>query len=443
MMVEELERTQSESPSFVPRGSNQTKAIARHAMVLCVFLFALGFPGNLANLFGGDKVNMLLQYILFALQIIFMLLTSADRLMDIKIVDLKKEYTPIYLLTGVVLVTSMLVTHDYPSQIIACLRYTVTALFALWIINWYDVKHILTFTYWAQSIIVLCTLMYMLLFPGDAYETVNGVRCLRGIFTAKNTCGAELAFGLTMQVALLRRYWDENQSPSLFFYLIMACQLMLLALSRALGSIVSGGIPILYIILSRGFKGWLRRLPIGAFYILGSVGFLLFALNLLYLVAPVLESFGKDATLTGRIPMWEQHISNMLDSHTFTGFGYGLFWENEAAVAAYHAGFKQNSWASSMTTGAHNEIIELWLDTGLIGIAAYFFMIFSAFRRTDRMKESVYVFCVTIMMGAFIKGLTERVHSTASYWTLYIFLSCGLALKNRAELSTSQFTVRS
>ena len=218
---------------------------------------------------------------------------------------------------------------------------------------------------------------------------------------------------------------------------------MLLALSRALGSIVSGGIPILYIILSRNFKGWLRRLPIGTFYILGSVGFLLFALNLMYLVAPILESFGKDATLTGRIPMWEQHISNMLDSHTFTGFGYGLFWENEAAVAAYHAGFKQNSWASSMTTGAHNEIIELWLDTGLIGIAAYFFMIFSAFRRTDRMKESVYVFCVTIMMGAFIKGLTERIHSTASYWTLYIFLSCGLALKNRAELSTSQFTIRS
>ena len=442
-MVEEFERTRSASPSFVPRGSNQTKAIARHAMVLCVFLFAFGFPGTLVNLFGGDRVNMLLQYILFALQIIFMLLTSADRLMDIKIVDLKKEYTPIYLLTVTILITSMIVTHDRASQLITCLRLTVTALFALWIINWYDVKHILTFTYWAQSIIVLSCLVYMMLFPGQAYAYVNGSRSFIGIFPGKNVCGAVFAFGLTMQTALLQIYWIEDQQPSLFFYLIIVCQLLLLVLSRAFGSLISAFIPIAYIVLNRRFKGWLKRLPIGAFYVLGSVGFLLFALNLMYLVSPILESFGKDATLTGRIPMWEQHINNMLSTHTFTGFGYGMFWENEAAVTAYHATFEQNSWASSMTTGAHNELIELWLDTGLIGIAAYFFMVFSSFRRTNKMNESVYLFCVTVMMGAFIKGLTERVHSTASYWTLYIFLSCGLALKSRAALITPQADIRS
>lgn len=441
-MVEEHERTQSDSPSFVPR-SNQTKAIARHAMVLCVFLFALGFPGKLANLFGGEKVNMLLQYGLFALQIIFMLLTSADRLMDIKIVDLKKEYTSIYLLAVIISITSMIVTHDHVSQLITCLRLTVTALFALWIINWYDVKHILTFTYWAQSIIVLCCLLYMFLVPGQAYAYVNGSRSFVGIFPGKNVCGAVFAFGLTMQAALLRVYWMEDRQPSLFFYLILICQLLLLVLSRAFGSLISAFVPIAYIMVNHRFKGWLKRLPIGAFYVLGSVGFLFFALNLMYLVSPILESFGKDATLTGRIPMWEQHINTMLSSHTFTGYGYGMFWENDAAVTAYHAAFEKNSWASSMSTGAHNELIELWLDTGLIGIAAYYFMILNAFRHTDRMKESVYVFCVTVMMGAFIKGLTERVHSTASYWTLYIFLSCGLALKSRAALDTPQQDIRS
>lgn len=431
-MAEERGRNYSAPTSFAPRGT-QPKALARHAMVLCVFMFALGFPGKLANLFGGDRVSMLLQYALFALQIVFMFMSSADQLMDVKLVDLKKEYFSIYLMLIVVWGTSMLVTHDFSSQFIACLRYSVTAMFALWVISWYDVKHILTFTYWAQSMIVLFTLMYMLLFPGDAYETIDGARSLRGILVSKNACGAELAFGLTMQVALLRTYWDENQQPSPFFYLILVCQLMLLALTRAFGSLISGGIPILYVILSRGFKGWLRRLPIGVIYILGSVGFLLFALNMIDLAAPLLEALGKDTTLTGRIPMWEQHISNILTSHTFTGFGFGMFWENESAVAAYHAAFDRNSFAGSMTSGAHNEIIELWLDSGLIGLAAYFFMIFASFRKIRKMKEPVYLFCVTVMMGLFIKGLTERVHSTASYWTLYTFLSCGLALKSRAE----------
>lgn len=442
MMVEEHERTQSDSPSFVPR-SNQTKAIARHAMVLCVFLFALGFPGKLANLFGGEKVNMLLQYGLFALQIIFMLLTSADRLMDIKIVDLKKEYTSIYLLVVIISITSMIVTHDHVSQLITCLRLTVTALFSLWIINWYDVKHILTFTYWAQSIIVLCCLVYMLLFPGQSYAYFNGSRSFVGIFSNKNMCGSEIGFCLTLQAALLHLYLSEDQQPSLFFYFILACQLLMLVLSKAFGSLLTTFIPIAYIIMSHRFKGWLKRLPIGVLYILGSIGFLFFALNLMYLVSPILEAFGKDATLTGRIPMWEQHINNMLSTHTFTGYGYGLFWENEAAVAAFHAGFERNSWTSAMTTGAHNELIELWLDSGLIGIAAFYFMILSAFRHTNRMKESVYVFCVTVMMCVFIQGLTERVHSTANYWTLYIFLSCGLALKSRAETSTPSRKLRS
>ena len=441
-MTEERKRSISALSSFVPR-TTQPKAFIRHAMVLCVFLFALGFPGKLADMFGGSRVSMLLQYVLFALQIAFMLLSSADQFMDIKLVDLKKEYTPIYLLTGVVWITSMLVTHDYASQLIACLRYTVTALFALWIINWYDVKHILTFTHWAQSVIVLCCLMYMFLFPGQAYEIVDGARSFCGLFPGKNVCGAELAFGLTLQAALLRSYWEENKQPSLFFYLIMASQLMLLVLTRAFGSLISGGIPIVYIMLSRSFRGWLKRLPIGVFYVLGSIAFLLFALNLMSLAEPLLEAFGKDATLTGRIPMWKQHISNMLGSHTFTGYGFGMFWENEAAVATYHAAFDKNSWASSMLTGAHNEIIELWLDSGLLGIAAYFFMILSAFRRTDKMKEPVYLFCVAVMMGAFIKGLTERIHSTASYWTLFIFLSCGLALKSRAESDVPQIELRS
>ena len=432
----------SAQTSFTPE-STQPRAIARHAMVLCVFLFALGFPGKLANLFGGNKVSMLLQYALFALQIVFMLFSSSDEFMNIKLVDLKKEFTPIYLLLIVTWGTSLLVTHDFSSQIIACLRYSVTAMFALWIIQWYDVKHILQLACIAQSVIVIVCLMYMLVFPGQAYAMVDGARSFVGIFPGKNVCGGELAFGLTLQVALICIYWEDGQQPSAFFYLIMALQVMMLVLSRAFGSLISAILPILYLILSRGFKGWLKRLPIGIIYILGSVGFLFFALNMMDLVAPILESFGKDATLTGRIPMWKQHISNMLESHTYTGYGFGMFWENKAALAAYHAAFERHSWAGAMTTGAHNEVVELWLDSGLIGLAAYFFMIFCSFRRMDKMKESVYVFCITVMMGAFIKGLTERIHSTASYWTLFTFLSCGLALKSRAERSAPAPVLRS
>lgn len=408
-------------------------ALARGAVVVCTFLFSFGFPGKLANFFGGDRVSMLLQYALFAIQIVFMLLSSGDNVMDIKLVDQKKEFTPIYLLLGVFFVSSMLVTHDLATQAISCLRFSVTALFALWVVQQYDVRQILTFTCWAQSVIVLLCLMYMLILPSQAFAMFEGERCFIGIFPGKNVCGAQLAFGLSMQSALLRLYMDENRQPPMFFYVILLLQLLMLLMSRAVGSLISGGVPIAYVLLSRGSRGLLRRLPIGMLYILGSVGFLIFALNLMPLLEPLLALIGKDATLTGRIPMWQQHVQNMLQSHTFTGYGFAMFWENDLAVEAFHNAFDENSWAGSMTTGAHNELIELWLDVGLIGIAAYFFMIHRSFRRIGHMKEDAYAFCIALMLGIFIKGLTERTHSTASFWTLYLFLSCGLALKDQAS----------
>lgn len=420
----------------------QRSSITRSAVVLCTFLFSFGFPGKLANFFGGDRVSMLLQYVLFAVQIVIMLISSGDSLMDVKVIDLKKEFTPIYFLLGLFFATSMLVTHDLSSQLISCLRFSVTAMFAISVVQWYDVKQILTFTYWAQSVIVLLCLMYMLALPSQAFAMVDGERSFIGMFPGKNVCGAQLAFGLSMQAALLRLHLNEGRQPSAFFYVILLLQLLMLVMSRAVGSLISGGVPVAYVLLSRGSRGPLRRLPIGMLYILGSVGFLVFALNLMPMLEPVLAMIGKDATLTGRIPMWQQHVSNLLSSHTFTGYGFAMFWENDLAVEAFHAAFDENSWAGSMTTGAHNELIELWLDVGLIGMGAYFFMLWRSFRWIGGMREDVYAFCIAMMLGFLIKGLTERTHSTASFWTLYMFLSCALALKDQASQRTQQPRLR-
>lgn len=413
----------------------RTSPVARHTVVLLVFLFALGFPGELVTLFGGTRLSMLMQYAIFALQIGFMLITSGDSLMEIKIIDLKKEYTPLYIMLGVFFLTSMAVTHDIAPQFISCLRFSVTALFALWVVNWYDVKHILLFTIRAQAIIVVLCLLFMFL-PSRGWAMMDGARCFIGIFPGKNVCGAQMAFGLTMQVALLRIKWAEGEHPGVLFYALLLCQLMMLLLTRAMGSLLSAGIPIAAILLMRSDRGLLRRLPLGWMYVLGSVGFLFFALNLMPLLEPLLASLGKDATLTGRIPMWREHISNMLASHTFTGYGFSMFWKNPEAVAIFHAAFPEDSWTGSMTTGAHNEVVELWLDVGLIGMLVYFFMLIRSFRRAWEMPTKSYIFCLAVMLGIFIKGLTERTHSTANYWTLYLFLACGLAMKAKAAPPT-------
>ncbi len=419
----------------------RTSAFWRHGTVFCVMLFALGFPGTLGELIGGERFSVMLQYPLFVLQIAFMLLSSGDTFMDMKIIDLKKEDFSIYLMIFVFFITSMAVTHDFGSQLITCLRFSVTGFFAMWIVQWYDVKQILILTFRAQSVLVLMCLAFM--FTPMGWKIVDGQRCFAGIFSAKNVCGAQIAFGLTMQVALLRIYWRDNEQPSAFFYFIMLCQLIIVVMSRAFGSLLSGGIPIAILLASRSNRGFLRRLPLGSLFVLGSVGFLVFALTLMPLAEPLLTAIGKDATLTGRIPMWQTHVNNMLSSHTFTGYGFGKFWDNTEAVAAFHAAFDENSWAGNMTSGAHNELIELWLDVGLVGIAAYFIMLFSAFSRPRAMSDEAYILCIAVGLSVFIKGLTERTHTPASYWTLYLFITAAQALKSKVQSSAPVPVIRS
>lgn len=68
------------------------------------------------------------------------------------------------------------------------------------------------------------------------------------------------------------------------------------------------------------------RLPLGWLYVAGSVGFLVFAFTILPLFAPLLESMGKDATLTGRTELWNGIYKFMQQHNMLTGYGYGQFW---------------------------------------------------------------------------------------------------------------------
>ena len=48
------------------------------------------------------------------------------------------------------------------------------------------------------------------------------------------------------------------------------------------------------------------RVNAGLCCVLGSIFFLILAITMIQLMEPLLNAIGKDATLTGRIPLWNQ-----------------------------------------------------------------------------------------------------------------------------------------
>ena len=365
-------------------------------------LVSLGFPGNLEMVY-GESFGISMEYAAFFLEIMVMLFSSGKSWMDIRVVNLEKKYAVLYLFAGIIFVTSMLATR-YPSlQAVTCTRLVVTLFFAIWLQERFRLERLVELFCMAQAIFIVLTLFTAVLLPELVFESGETyIDAFRGLYSTKNTCAAELVFGIivmAVQIREKRRNWENYR----LWVILWAIQIILLLLCQATGALFCL-ILVLFLFLVPSHI----RVPVGWIYVIGNVVFLFAVLTLMPAFEWFFEAIGKDATLTGRIPLWNRIIEVMLDNRTFLGFGYGMFWRDPRAYALIHMAFDENSFLGTMTTGAHNVLMEFWLNSGLVGLAALFGTILWSLRAVQRFSEKEYLFCTVIMSYLMINGFTER-----------------------------------
>lgn len=403
------------------------KRSAIDLIIIFIFLNSLGFPGNYTRALGG-WLKSVVDYGSFLLMISAMLMTSADNVMDILVIDLKKKYWSIYLFGAVLFVSSMLVTISPSLQIITCIRVSVTLLFGLWLCNQFSLQQVLERLYVAQIIFVCLTLAFVVLFPGAVHrESAAYAKDFVGIYSAKNGAGSEFAFGILVQLVLLRMYRARRKTPSVLFILVLSVQLMLLVLTHNVSSMVFLSISAIYLLYIEPRSLLLRRLPLGWVYIAGSVGFLVAALTILPFFSPIFEMLGKDATLTGRVPLWEAALSLIFKTHTLCGYGYAMFWRDPQAVALLHSAFDQNSFMAHQLSGSHNVIIEMLLNCGVLGVGSFFIAQLACMARIEELEEDRYLWCSGFMLFYTLFGFTERAFATHEFMTMFLFFTLGAA----------------
>lgn len=397
----------------------------RKGIIVCIILNSLGFPGRYTELF-GSSLSTLCEYGCFGLQIILMMTSESRGLLDLKLIDLKSKYMPVYLVPLVFGIESMLVSRYPGDQIITCVRFGITVLFAVWLAETYTAEEILRMIYYALAAFVGATLVFMVIAPDLAFIHEVSDHDFAGILQTKNNAAAELSLGILMQLALFKIYREKRSRVSRNFIILLVLQCILMILCNATGALFCAVLPILYLFLMDRKNGQIR-LPLGIVYITASVGFVFLALSILPLFEPLFNAIGKDATLTGRVPLWRQIVKVMSEHHTFTGYGYGMFWRDRSAVALIHSAFYRNSFMGSMTTGAHNVILDLWLNVGLFGIGSFFAALLSSMSHIRRMSNENYIFCAGYLLWFLLFGLTERAFSPYQYQTLFLFIVMGVA----------------
>ena len=396
----------------------------RNVMAIYVLVVFMGFPGTFSKVIGGG-VASLLEKLSWGMQFLLVLLASGDDVWDIKLVNLKPAYRYIYLYFLFICVESLLVSINRKTVITTLIHFLLTIMFALWLIEAYDSEELMEILCISQMLFVGFILMLIVVFPGIAFFNYQGARTLRGVFVTKNELGTELAFGILVQSILLRMRRTKNEPVSFLFLAMIGLQFLLILMTRNMGAMLIT-IGFISYILYYGMSKTKRRLPLGLIFVVVSISFLFFALTILQALDPLLESLGKDASLTGRVPLWERAIFVMMDSHTLTGYGLEMFWKTQDVVDFFHAGFNPYGWAANSSASMHNMIMELWCNTGLLGIAFFFFLMIRSGRGIRYMEENQYLFCSAYTVMFTIRGLTERQTNPSTMYYLMLMVILGL-----------------
>lgn len=101
-----------------------------------------------------------------------------------------------------------------------------------------------------------------------------------------------------------------------------------------------------------------------------GLGFLVLAIVVVLMLAGVSATevgtavFG-DLTFTGRLPLWEA-IWDQITKHFWTGYGFGAFWDVAGSDNSF--GFSKSVGWLGVVGQAHNGYLDLFLQTGLVGL---------------------------------------------------------------------------
>lgn len=270
----------------------------------------------------------------------------------------KKEWT-IWILIGIAF-ASILWTFNSKLTINRSIQLAGSTLFGFYLAARYSIRDQLKLLSWSFVIIISLSVLMAIIIP--SYGTMSyGVHAgsWRGIYTHKNWLGRMMTIGSIVFVILAM----SEKQYRWRYWIGLSCTVGLLLLSKSSASILNC-VTIFTIIPIYSIFRWryLLMIPTAITTIAVSSSLSLwFNEN----ANSILGTIGKDATLTGRTNMWP-YIIDMIAKEPWLGYGYSAFWHdwNSPGATVWYA-------ANWTPPNAHNGLLDLWLDLGLVGVVAF------------------------------------------------------------------------
>ncbi|MFY8143876.1 MAG: polysaccharide biosynthesis protein HfsI [Caulobacter sp.] len=270
-------------------------------------------------------------------------------------------------------------------RLVAVVFTTLTGVLLAERFDWPKTLEVLASTY---AVVVTLSFVFGLFMPAYGVMSIDFPGAWRGVYGFKNQLGwaMSLATPTFLACALAnpqrRRLWLGFAGAALL--------LIVLSTSKtALVSCLAGLAFMPLIALCRIGPALGTTALLAAVSVIALVG-------AVYALAPelVFELIGRDATFTGRTLIWDA-ISRQIEQRPLTGYGYGAVWDDlsgwgPVAWISNDQGFKIFS--------AHNTVLGVWLELGLIGVTAW----------------------LMLLVGAWLKGLSRLATAPAYFFLPFL-----------------------
>ena len=262
------------------------------------------------------------------------------------------------------------------------------------------------------------SLVTALALPDYAWTVVASHRALQGVCASKNAFGQLMVLLLTPVLCCRDLRRAVRATYVTVFMVLIAASFSAQAWVAVVLSIcfVTGRNLIRRMRLrDAAWVAYMGLLPL-------SAGAVLLLVN--YVV--VLQSLGKDPTLTGRVVIWEAVLDSVL-KRPVLGWGYGAFWqgfvgESAAVLLRVHFPIAQSQ----------NGFLEVLLSLGFVGLAfvtGTFAHVFQHFIRGVRLRTSElrdWYLLIVLLTIYYSFGEANLLLSNFT-WILYVIASAGMS----------------
>ena len=236
-----------------------------------------------------------------------------------------------------------------------------------------DQLHIIAATLGGMAIM---SVLVAILIPAAGIDQKVFVGAWTGLFNHKNTFGMFMSLTvMTFSVLVTAQKVHVNRIYRILCWggLYLAYGLVIMSTSQTSLSISSLSIILLYIYRLYQNQGNKRRLYLE----IAS----LITITFVFVIASsweiILESMGRDLTLTGRTEIWGSALQQLLDGNPWLGFGRGTFWAPNSTFARIAGAAVSHKY---IPPNGHNGYLDLALEIGCIGLAFFLISLVVAYR---------------------------------------------------------------